>query len=69
MRGERNHFAEGSGMHACLVGIADFCCTQVGMRYDAVDERRLAHTAVATEQGNLAFQQGAQLLDTLSCCR
>ena len=69
MRVKGNHFAEGGGVHTCVVGIADFSSTLVGMRHNAVDERRFSHATIATEQGNLSFQQGAQFFNPLSCCR
>ena len=32
------HLAEGGGVHACVVGIADIACAQVLSRYESVDE-------------------------------
>ena len=69
MRVKGNHFAEGGGVHTRLMGFTDISYTLVGMRYNAVDERRFPYTTVPTEQGNLSFQQGAQFLNALSCCR
>ena len=66
-RGEGNHFGEGGGVHACLVCFADIGHTLIGMGNKAIDERRLTHAAVAAEEGNLAFEQGAQLLYALPC--
>ena len=38
-RGEAYHLAEGSGVHAHLMGIADVGCTQVGIGHQTVDKR------------------------------
>ena len=44
---EGNHFGEGGGVHACVVGVADFSGALVGMGHQAVDECRLASAGVA----------------------
>ena len=47
-------------MHACVVGVADFGCPEVGTGQQPVDEGRLAHAAVAAEHGDFSRQQRLQ---------
>ena len=42
------------------MGFADLGGAQVGTGYETVDERRLAHTAVAAEQRDFACKQRAK---------
>ncbi len=65
--GQFQHFAERSGVHARVVGVADFRRPQVGVGQNPVDQGRLAHAAVATEQRYLVLQQGDELPYALSC--
>ena len=65
--GQWNPLREGGGVLTRLVGLADVGRTQVGTWHEAVDECRLAHAAVATEQRYLAAEQGAQLVDASAC--
>ena len=54
-------------MHAGLVGIADVGGTQIGIRDKAIDECRLTHARIATEQRNLTLQLRAQRLYPIAC--
>ena len=57
-------------MGACLVGFADVGHALVGVGDEAIDERRFADTAVAAEEGNLAFEQGTEGFDAFArLCR
>ena len=60
------HFRERGGMHTCIVGIADFCSTQVNMRHQPIDQRRLPYTGIAAEQCYLAIEQRAQGIQALA---
>ena len=70
MRGEEgdfNHLTERGGVHAHIVNVAKFCRAQVGTRHELVDQRRLAHAAVAAEQGYLSHEHGAQPVEAVGC--
>ena len=54
-----NHLGKRGCVHTRLVGVAYVSSTLVGMGDQAVDECRLAYTAIATEQCDLAFQEWA----------
>ena len=57
-------------MHTRIVGIADLRRTQVGTRHQAVNERRLTHTTITTEQRYLTIQHRVQLFNALArLCR
>ena len=65
-----NHFGEGGGVGACLMGFADVGHTLVGVRDETIDERRLANARVAAEERDLAFEQGPQGFDAFArLCR
>lgn len=64
------HLAEGGGVRALIVGVADTGRAQVRPRYQGVDDGGLPHSAVAAEQCDLALEHGTQLIHAISCnCR
>ena len=60
------HLREGGSMRACVMGIADLCSLQISSRHQAVDERGLPHSTVATKQSDFISQQGTEFLDALA---
>ena len=62
-----NHLREGGGVLAEVMGIGDLCRAQVGIGHQLIDEGGLPYPAVATEQGDLVFEQGAQRINTVTC--
>ena len=52
-------------MHSRLVCLADVSHPLVGMRHQPVNQRRLSHATIATQQGNLPFQLFSQCLHTI----
>ena len=65
-RAQRDHFTEGGGVLAEVVGGGDFGGAEVGIRDEAVDEGGFPHPTVTTEQRNLPFEQGAQVFDAIT---
>ena len=60
------HFTEGRGVLAEVVGGGDFGGAEVGIRDEAIDERGFPHATVATEECDLPFEQGPQVLDAFA---
>ena len=44
------HLAEGGGVHTAIVSLANLCRALCGIWNELIDERRLAHTAIATQE-------------------
>ncbi len=65
--GHAVHLAEGGGVHALVVHIADFSRLGVDVRDKAVQERGFAHTAVARQEGDLAQQMLLEVVHSLPC--
>ena len=53
-------------MLSCIMGIGDFCCAEAGTRHQTVDKGRFPHTAVATEQCDLALQQRPEFFHAIA---
>lgn len=64
--GEIVHLGEGGGMFAGVVGIGNLGSTEVKSWDEGVDEGGFAHTAIATEKGNLALETLTQFVYALS---
>ena len=63
---EGNHFTEGGGVLAHLMGIGDFCRAEVDTRHEAIDDGGLPHPAVAAEERDLAFEHRQERIDALT---
>ena len=63
---QRDHFTEGGGVLAEVVGGGDFGGAEVGIRDEAVDEGGFPHATVTTEQRDLPFEQGTQVFDAIT---
>ena len=63
---QRDHFTEGGGVLAEVVGGGDFGGAEVGIRNEAVDESGFPHATVTTEQRDLPFEQGTQVFDAIA---
>ena len=61
-----DHFTEGGGVLAEVVGGGDFGGAEVGIRNEAVDEGGFPHATVATEQRDFPFEEGAQVFDAIT---
>ncbi len=62
-----DHLREGGGVLSEVMGIGDLCGAQVGIGHQLIDEGGLTHPTVAAEQGDPAFEQGAQRLYAFAC--
>ena len=62
-----DHLREGRSVLTCVVGIRDLSCAEVYPRYQTIDQRRLAHPTVATEESDLPFKHRPQKIHPLTC--
>ena len=62
-----NHLGKGGGMLAHVMGVGNLRGAEVGPRHQTVDDRRLAHAAIAAEQGDLPIEQRAQGIEPFAC--
>lgn len=57
---QRDHFGEGSGVHAFVVVFGDVARAQVYAGYQFIDNRRLADARMTRQEGDFVFQLGLQ---------
>ena len=63
---QRNHLGESSGMLSGVVGIRNLSSSEINTRHKTIDEGRLPYPAITTEEGNLAWEQGFELIDAFT---
>lgn len=64
--GEEEHLAEGGGVGSRVVSIANLCRTDACIGNERVQQRALAYSTVAAQQGCSTFEKGSQLVDAFA---
>jgi len=62
------HLAEGRGVHARVVSVADLSRALSSLGHQLVDESRFAHATVAAQERSLVLYQRSERVDALACC-